>query len=241
VTVSSAKPSSDSDRKPVLALGPAQVHLWLRQRDAVADSGAFARGVLSRYADIAPADWRFSEGEHGRPEAVDAPLPLSFNISHSGDWIACAVSAGDPVGVDIEKTGTGRDVMRLARRFFHADEIADLERLEDEAELRQRFYDYWTLKEAAVKARGLPLAPALNTVSFKLEKADGPGPLALRVGRKPDGNNAAYYLLDPVPGYRLALCLLGGGHRPHLFLDDPGARGLHPVPASMLRASSWAQ
>jgi len=113
----------------------------------VAGSDQFQREVLSRYANVAPADWRFSRGEHGKPGLLDSPRPLDFNLSHSGDWLACAITAGTAVGLDIEYCDPDRDVLKLARRFFQTHEIAALQACNRE-EQTARFYDYWTLKEA---------------------------------------------------------------------------------------------
>ncbi len=65
---------------------------------------------------------------------------IQFNISHAGDYIACAVS-DDPVGVDIELIKTAD--MQIAERFFTTDETAYIKSGQQE----QRFYEVWTKKE----------------------------------------------------------------------------------------------
>jgi 4'-phosphopantetheinyl transferase len=53
----------------------------------------------------------------------------------------------------------------IAERFFSAQEVADLRALpEDEQPLV--FFDYWTLKESYIKARGLGLALPLGEFTF---------------------------------------------------------------------------
>ena len=52
------------------------------------------RTVLSNYADVAPADWRFAEGERGKPyiqSPAGAPT-LHFNLSNTLGLVVCAVS-----------------------------------------------------------------------------------------------------------------------------------------------------
>lgn len=166
----------------------------------------FRREVLSHYAPVDPAQWQFECGEHGKPRLVDAPLPLDFNISHSGDWLSCAVSAGTALGVDLEDTRRERDFLRLARRFFSEPEITVLESL-DGSERAERFFDLWTLKEAAVKARGGALAPALRRCCFDLRY---PGSAAGEIRPRFAGeiHPGHYYLVDALPGYRLAVCWL---------------------------------
>jgi 4'-phosphopantetheinyl transferase len=177
----------------------------------VANSDQFKREVLSRYAKVAPADWRFSRGEHGKPGLLDSPLPLDFNLSHSGDWLACAVTAGTAVGLDIEYCDPSRDLLKLARRFFQAREIAGLQAC-TAAEQTVRFYDYWTLKEARIKARGQALGPGLESAGFQLDFPVGAegvtGPGEIREDPEDLATRAYYCLLEPAADYRLAICWL---------------------------------
>lgn len=184
------------------------VQLWFSRRQDVFSSNAFCRAVLSRYAAAPHGGWSFETGPQGKPRLVNAPIPLDFNLSHSGEWLACAVTAGEPVGMDMEDTAAQRDVMRLARRFFSAGEIADLGGL-PEAASRDRFFDYWTLKEAAVKAVGGALAPALSTLAFELRSSAASAYRSIHVCHAMADDLAMYCLLQ-LPGalaaYRLALC-----------------------------------
>ena len=151
MTAPSAKKSSDSEALPPPAAD--QVHLWLATRDAVTDSDGLTRAVLSRYTGCPPASLAFARGPHGKPQLLGGARALSFNLSDSGPWLALAVSGAAAVGVDLEFCDPARDVLKLARRCFRAAEIADMEAREG-ARLLDRFYDYWTLKEAGVKAVG---------------------------------------------------------------------------------------
>jgi phosphopantetheinyl transferase len=201
--------------KALTPLGDQELHLWLCCSHAIASSDQFKREVLSHYAPVAPADWSFELGEKGKPRLENAPCPLDFNLSHSGDWLACAVTAGTAVGVDLECCAPRRDVMKLARRFFRAAEIAALQAcpLEQQLEL---FYDYWTLKEARVKCRGAALGQELEATGFQLggatAQADESG--LMRIAQDPPDNDpgAHYCLLQPLPGYRLATCWLVPQH-----------------------------
>lgn len=190
-----------------LTIGEQHVHLWLAARDDNLASETFCRDVLSRYADLPPGQWVFEKTGEGKPRTTNAPLPLDFNLSHSGDWMVCAVSAGVPVGVDVEHTARKRDVMRLARRFYSVKEVKALEALA-ENEQRSSFFDLWTLKESAVKARAEALLPLLNKWLFTLEPApEGPAKITPRF--ETEGPAGYYLLLDAAPDYRLALCWLG--------------------------------
>jgi phosphopantetheine--protein transferase-like protein len=217
------------------------VHLWLCSRDRVASSDDFKRRVLSRYATVAPSDWQFSLNEHGKPALSGAKHALDFNLSHSGDWLACAVTAGTPVGVDLEYCYAKRPTMKLARRFFRPEEAAALQVCRG-ARQRDRFYDFWTLKEAAVKARGEALVPGLLARGFELNFLPGMQRQSARIAvTTADGGDRAHYcLLDPVAAYRVAICWLSATPLPpqlQLFELREGSESIEMV--APLRASTW--
>ncbi|MFM2058195.1 MAG: hypothetical protein RLY71_2580 [Pseudomonadota bacterium] len=119
------------------------------------------RRVLSRYAPVAPAAWRFVTGPQGKPALCSrthaAESALRFNLSHCADQVAVAVTHGREVGVDIERldalSATPQDMADLI--------LAPAERhlLPAAAAARQRFLlARWTCKEAVLKALGIGLA-----------------------------------------------------------------------------------
>jgi 4'-phosphopantetheinyl transferase len=196
------------------------LHLWLCRSEPRPGSGQFLREVLSRYADLPPEGWRFATGRWGKPELVHPPRPLAFNLSDSGGWRVCAVTAGTAIGVDLERCDARRDVLRLARRFYHHTELAALQELDGSAR-SGAFYDYWTLKEARVKASGLALGPVLASCIFSLQLPSACQPGAPGTISGPLPGAAHYALLDLPPGYRLATCWLGGeGAVPRITLRE---------------------
>lgn len=235
---SASKPSVSEAQ---LSLGAEDLHLWLCHRESMAGSDNFRREVLSRYSPVAPADWRFANGDHGKPVVIGSPRPLAFNFSDSRDWLAMAVSAGTPVGLDLEYCDSQRQVLKLARRCFSAAELAQLQACAT-GERVHSFYDYWTLKEAGIKARGGSLALELESTGFEL-CFPSPGAVTAGIGTiTPLGSAgmADYYcLLNPVADYRMAVCCRSRGQfspRLHQFELLPGG-GARPVPP-ILRAVS---
>lgn len=150
-----------------------QRFMFERDRDLFLATRALVRATLSRYADVAPEEWRFERTEHGKPYLVgptDAPR-LHFNLSNTYGLVACAVSSElESVGVDVENTTRGTDAIEIADRFFSELEVAALHAL-PEARHQERFFSYWTLKESYIKARGLGLAIPLGHFSFLIEEA----------------------------------------------------------------------
>jgi 4'-phosphopantetheinyl transferase len=138
-------------------------HLFLVAR-------ALVRTVLSRYASVPPEAWGFTPNRYGRPEITspaDAP-PLRFNLSHTSGLVACAVAWDQEIGVDVEHVGRPGSYVDLARRYFAPSEAARVEALPAEQQ-QEAFFDYWTLKEAYIKARGMGLALPLADFAFCLE------------------------------------------------------------------------
>ena len=213
MTESSAKAFSASNsrssslREVLPTLGVQDVHLWLCSRDRFSCSDAFKRNVLARYIGVEPSELDFVVNEHGKPRLAGELFDLDFNLSHSGDWLACAVTAGTPVGVDLEFCNPDRVSLKVARRFFREEEATVLASCSG-AQQTDRFYDFWTLKEAAVKARGEALAPGLASHGFELcllaEAGGADGHITATALDAPETTH--YYLLNPLPGYRLAIC-----------------------------------
>jgi 4'-phosphopantetheinyl transferase len=137
-------------------------HLFLVTR-------ALVRTTLSRYASVAPADWRFGAGTHGKPYvcAPELPLSLNFNLSNTAGMVVCAIARDVPLGVDVEDTNRLEDPTAIADRFFSRREVREL-RAAPAARQRDRFFAYWTFKEAYVKARGLGLSLPLDQFSVVL-------------------------------------------------------------------------
>ena len=158
-----------------------------------------------------PADWQFIANVHGRPEILDRPpgVPdLRFNISHTDGLIACAVTIGREVGVDVEHIG--RHLTHdVAGRFFAPDEVADLRKLPEHDQQRV-FFDYWTLKEAYIKARGFGLALPLGDFAFKLNP---PGPPAITFEPALEDDPRTWQFLQdwPTPQHRLGLAVRRDG------------------------------
>jgi 4'-phosphopantetheinyl transferase len=128
-----------------------------------------ARTMLSRHADVPPNQWPIEIDERGRPELRRVPVgvpDLRFNLSHTPGLIACALTLGREVGVDVEYIGRHLMHDNIPERFFSSEEVAALRAL-PASEQATVFFDYWTLKESYIKARGLGLALPLGQFTFR--------------------------------------------------------------------------
>ncbi len=111
------------------------------------------RQVVGRLLGVAPQTIQLSERPGQAPLLALADATLSvpfFSISHSGRWVACAVSADTPLGLDIEVINPARDLCALARQAFGAAAAAALAELPD-ATRPARFYQLWSQHEARYK------------------------------------------------------------------------------------------
>lgn len=98
----------------------------------------------------------YTYGENGKPYFKD--LPFYFNLSHSGDYVLCGFSDVE-IGADIQKH-CGKNVEKLARRFFSEREADALEQAGEERE--KLFYRLWARKEAYGKLTGRGVADVLG-------------------------------------------------------------------------------
>jgi 4'-phosphopantetheinyl transferase len=134
---------------------------------------ALLRDVLSQYVLVPPAMWQFERDRYGKPRLVEPTgISLEFNLSHTTGLVACAVTSGVAVGVDVEDRRRAVNV-EIARDVFSAAEMDELRGLPAD-ERQARFFDFWTLKEAYAKARGLGFVLPLAECAFRVVANEAP-------------------------------------------------------------------
>ena len=127
--------------------------------------------LLSKYAiskafGIPEDEILFEKNKYGKPHVVGRS-GVHYNISHSGEYVVCAVGES-PVGIDVQEIKDGS--LDIADRFFSGEEKAELATKEGDAR-RKLFYDIWSLKEAYIKCIGMGLSKPLD--EFGVVKKDG--------------------------------------------------------------------
>lgn len=120
------------------------------------------RSLLSLYTGAPASRMEFAFGPQGKP-SLKSPGTNSpgFNASHSGERVILAFAAGREVGVDVELKRLDVNFAALARSSFSALERSAVVALPP-AEQADLFYEYWTCKEACIKADGRGLAVPLD-------------------------------------------------------------------------------
>ena len=189
-------------------------------RRTFAITRALVRRSLSRYGPTAPADWRFVTNQHQCPFVDPAQAgtpPLQFNLSHTSGLVALAVTRGHRVGVDVERVSRVVD-LAVADRHFAPTEVRDLRRLPAEDQ-PVAFFEYWTLKEAYIKARGMGLALPLGAFAFTVQP-----PLAPAIVFVPGFDDLPgrwqFWQAWPTPHHRLSLAIEREGHDVAIALAD---------------------
>lgn len=126
-----------------------------RQAQAARNSLAARAGLRALLNHVAAATtWRLEADARGKPHALASDgRTRAISLSHSGEWVACAVGTAPAIGIDIERIRP-RDFATLAARSFGADEAAWT------GNDAYRFYKLWTLREAMAKATGEGLRQA---------------------------------------------------------------------------------
>src|SRR5439155_15428011 len=92
--------------------------------------------------------------------------------SHTHGLVACAVTRGADVGLDVERIDRGVDARAIAARYFTEAEATFIESGPD-GDPQLRFAEVWTLKEAFVKAVGRGLSHPLHEFGFAFEGPRG--------------------------------------------------------------------
>ena len=132
----------------------------LRQRvkqnaDNMLVGAALAKYMLLKCFQIPFSKQHISYGHYGKPYLRDYPN-AQFNISHSGQFVVCAVS-DHPIGVDIQEiVPYRRDV---AKRVFDQEELLQIESSPDPS---AEFTKFWTQKEAYLKMLGIGLLGSVD-------------------------------------------------------------------------------
>ncbi len=182
----------------------ARIRRFLRWQDA--HRGLYAelliRDIVMKRLGMKNEDITFSFNEYGKP-SLDHATDFHFNVSHSGDWIACAVDPF-PIGIDVEKIAPID--LDIARNFFFHQEYDDL-MSRAESEKLPYFFTLWTLKESYIKAEGMGLSIPLDSFSISaLDKEN----IGLKVKGQPQ-DRRFFKMYDIDKDYKLAVCTW----RPH--------------------------
>lgn len=163
------------------------------------------RQLLAVPLEMAPADFEFATGPHGKPGLAGAAAGsgLRFNLSHSDGMGLVGWSWQMDIGVDVEAWRPMRDMAALVNRYFSPAEIAAWESVATDGR-EAAFFNLWTRKEAYVKALGRGLSLPLD--SFDVSHEGGAGARLMRPSAQA-GDTGQWSLAAPDAGLGLSLAV----------------------------------
>jgi len=125
---------------------------------------ASLRTLLAKYLKIQPTEIQFAYSKYGKPSIHYPVSELEFNVSHAHQMALIGISAGVPIGVDIEWIDFEKDLETVAKKFFSDNENMEFNKLSEEHK-PLGFFNCWTRKESFIKAVG-------HGLSFPLKQFD---------------------------------------------------------------------
>ncbi|WP_459500588.1 4'-phosphopantetheinyl transferase family protein [Bacillus sp. C1] len=144
-----------------------KIEKFINQKDSVRTliGEILIRTIIAAELKIKNKDIKFQKNEYGKPSLKEYP-EFHFNISHSGDFVVCAID-DKPIGIDIEEI-RHIEYEEIARNFFTLNEFEYImkQNLNDGL---SKFYEIWTLKESYIKCCGQGLSIPLKSFSFEIK------------------------------------------------------------------------
>lgn len=142
---------------------------------------------------------KFKKNYYGKPYLKDYPK-FNFNISHSGNYVAYAIS-NNPIGVDIEEI-KNIEYEEIAKSFFTTREVNYISNQNLDNQL-SKFYFIWTLKESFVKCCGQGLAIPLKEFSIDIDQSEN-----IKVIVNNEYKEYTFKKFCIEPSYKMAVCSL---------------------------------
>jgi 4'-phosphopantetheinyl transferase len=169
---------------------------------------AMLRKIIARYLNLTPQMIVFRNDTKGKPQLQKGfgKKKFSFNISYSYDLIIFAFSRYLNLGVDVEFIRPIPDFHEIVNDYFHPEERTAFMKI-PLCKRQKAFFDYWTRKEAFVKATGEGLYRALDSFSVAVNKKTENGLYKikseiLRLGNdRMNPENWFFLSLRPATGY----------------------------------------
>lgn len=171
--------------------------------------------LLARYAicsrlKISNEKVTFKLNDYGKPYLEGFP-DFHFNVSHSGEWVVCAIDSL-PVGIDVEEI---REIdMGIARRFFSKDEFEFIN-AKSNCDKVNYFFEFWTLKESYIKARGKGLSIPLDSFTIKISDDE------IGVRDIKDDTKWFFKQYEICSGYKMAVCSRNNSFPDEIEMIEP--------------------
>ena len=130
-------------------------------------SSLLVRWIFDQKGLLNKSPFTYAYGKHGKPFIEDLP-EVKFNVSHSGQWVVCAVST-DEIGIDIEKEESID--MNAISHILSEEEKTKIQATNPDLRT-SLFYGIWTVKESYLKALGGGLYEEIDLKNLSVQFKD---------------------------------------------------------------------
>ncbi|WP_036722796.1 4'-phosphopantetheinyl transferase family protein [Paenibacillus forsythiae] len=174
-----------------------------RIRSVIAE--ALVRTLFLRDHQVDNESLRFTVNSYGKPSLAAYP-DYHYNLSHSGDYVLCAVDSR-PSGIDVEEIKPID--LTIADRFFSGAENRQIREIPKDRRIGY-FYQLWTAKESYIKFRGNGLSMPLNSFSIRID--DDHIELSEQDGCLVQEPDCYFKAFEISPQYKATLCSESPNH-----------------------------
>lgn len=127
------------------------------------------RLLLSHYLNIPADKIQIGKLSKGKPYSIDNPK-LRFNMSNSGRRVVYAFSMDEEIGIDLERLRELSDLDELIEKNYNSYERDYINKLPEQRSYR--FFKFWTIKEAYLKAIGVGMRIPPDNLVFSIQNGD---------------------------------------------------------------------
>ncbi|MFZ6708011.1 4'-phosphopantetheinyl transferase family protein [Undibacterium sp. TC9W] len=149
----------------------AQRYLQQDDRDRYLGGRALVKLAAGKMTGVLPEEISIITAATGKPSVSfvnDNIVVPAISISHAGQLVVVALQYGAELGVDVELFNHDVNLDDLMGVVCSKEEIAEIN-LADDKTRRQKFYEFWVLKEAYLKATGEGLSADARKLVFSVD------------------------------------------------------------------------
>ncbi|WP_434304888.1 4'-phosphopantetheinyl transferase family protein [Clostridium botulinum] len=157
------------------------------------------RTIIVEKIKIGNKHIKFNKNQYGKPYLKEYSN-FNFNISHSGEYVLCAVD-NKSIGIDVEEV-KHIECEEIAKNFFTIKEFDYIANQDLKFQL-DRFYEIWTLKESYIKCCGQGLSIPLKSFSIEVDQYEN-----IKVISNNKYKEHTFKLFHIGLGYKVAVCSL---------------------------------
>ncbi len=179
-----------------------------RARDRWITGRVSLRSILSGYLGVQALAVPITYGAMGKPKLGNLS-PVRFNLSHSADLAAFAVSWRKPVGIDIQRQRDDKLMIDLAPWTFSEDAYRAWLKF-SEPDRRKSFARTWVRKEAYLKGRGMGLVHPMRDLEIVESQTAGAVQIVDKHNDVADDNWRIFDVHTPDAEFVASLAVEGG-------------------------------